>query len=185
MLGGHRKALQQPVRPLEPAVGDGELAPELYRVGGEPRGHACRSYMVSPLPIEVEGAFACPERGLLIVGPPRCLGQPLECLRFLGLLGRVSLADHVSPTDPASPACLSLLHSFVISTAGRNLSGNAFPSPSPAPRLGDGWLIPVARITGVHGRKALSSGKRTATTLSDRFEQSPLPRVHPPTAVRT
>ena len=72
--------VEQPVRALQPAVGDGLGALELDPVDREPRRHAGGAAGVAAVAVDPERALAGREHGRAVVHPPGGPAQPLQRL---------------------------------------------------------------------------------------------------------
>ena len=101
-FGRGRKALEEPVAPLQPPGGHSWLCPEPGVVVGEPRRHARRADPVARLVVEPVGPLAGVERGLAVLEPP---GRHPEPFQRLGRLAaerqrRLEVAPRVAPRPP-------------------------------------------------------------------------------------
>jgi hypothetical protein len=87
MFGAGRRAREQAVRALEPAVGHRELGVMCGELDGEPGGHAGGRARVAPFLVEAEGALPGRDRARYVVEPAD--GGP-EAFQGLGglLLGQ-------------------------------------------------------------------------------------------------
>jgi hypothetical protein len=85
VLGGGSQAIQQPLGPLDPAVGDGGFTPEIGVVVGEPDGDTGGGATVPGLAEQPVGALPGIDAGGVVLQPPAGQAEPLERLGRLGV----------------------------------------------------------------------------------------------------
>jgi hypothetical protein len=88
VLGASLDPVEQPVRPLQPAIRDRRLAPERAVVPGKPPRQPRSSNTLAPLTVEAVRPLTNFERRRSIVEPPRRHPKPLQRLGSLFLVER-------------------------------------------------------------------------------------------------
>ena len=100
MLGRRGTALEEPMRPLQPAVRNRLLAPERRRIPGDPDRHPRRAQAVVALAIDAIRAFADVEHDVGQIEPPG--GEP-EAFERLGMSPRLQRRSNARRAACQSP----------------------------------------------------------------------------------
>ena len=111
VIGAAREGIEQAVRALQPAAGDGVVAPELEMVGGQPGRDTTRPQHVTAPAVGLIGVLARAHGQRSVVKPVAGPAEPFPCLtralvlhRFLEALaglGPGTASERVSPLGEA------------------------------------------------------------------------------------